>query len=132
MSKSGGSIISLPTIIALIVAYNFLFDDDEDKKDTSNKDTNEVTISEKAKDEAKEVKEKLMFLYEQAKKQYDEATTDEKKAEIKRGLDNLRAKLGIKEEEKQEPKIEAPPKKEETPKPLTPNKEETYGGMRKL
>jgi len=101
MSKSSsGGFISLPTIIFLIVMYNIIFDDDEDKKQTEVKLNDTQTITEtKEKEDWNEVKETLKTAVQDVK---DAAI--ELKEEIKK-------ELASEEKEKKSDPVEKPKEK---------------------
>lgn len=73
MSKSSSSFLSLPTIIFLVVMYNVIFDDDDDKKDVEVEVDNKPAISEGVKENLNDAKEGLKDAYDSAKEAFNQA-----------------------------------------------------------
>ena len=76
MSKSS-SFISLPTIIFLVVMYNILFDDD-DEKDVENRTNDEPFISKETKEDIKGVAEDVKQAIQDAKDSFVQAKEEKK------------------------------------------------------
>ena len=83
MSKKGGSFISLPTIIAAVVAWNVFFgdDDDEDVKQKVDTPQDKPAISLEVSDDLKETGKELLNVAKKAALQIKQEYIDNQKAE---------------------------------------------------
>ena len=127
MAKKSSSGISISTIVFLVVMYNVIFDDDDDKKDVEVKTDGKEIIS---VDEIK-VKTKEIFIKttDGAIKKLDEyLSSGEKKPEVEVIISEEKPK----EDPPEEVLVAEPEVKEETLKPLDTNSDKPEDDMQKL
>ncbi len=93
MSKKSSSIISIPTIIFLALAYNFIFDDDDEKKKVEVKTSYKPAISQDEKVDLNDLKTHFKEVIIEAKEVFIEAAD-----ELVSGLNEKESQEVIEEE----------------------------------